>query len=398
VSHDDATTAPTAELVLHAGRERPVRAGHPWIFSRAIVRGLDGVAPGDPVRVCAEDGTFVGVGYANPRTSIVARVLALEDVAVDAALVARRLDAALALRRMLLPDATAFRVVNGEGDRLPGMIVDRYGDVVVCQLLTAGAARLGPALVDALERTLAPRTIYERSEGAVRHEEGLPNATGVRAGASPPVPHEIEEAGARFLVDVVGGQKTGFFLDQREARARVRALARDRRVLNAFAYTGAISIAAGLGGAREVVSIDSSRPALETAEAAWGRNALPPERARWLEGNVFEYLRAERDVHDLVVLDPPPLVRRRVDLEGGLRAYKDVNLHALLRLAPGGLLLTCSCSQHVSRDAFRTAVGFAAVDARRVVRVLAEWGHPPDHPVLLAHPEGRYLKAMLLQA
>jgi 23S rRNA (cytosine1962-C5)-methyltransferase len=384
------------ELVLEPGRERPVRAGHPWIFSRAIARGLADVEPGDPVRVRSVDGTFLAVGYANPRTAIAVRVLALEDVAVDAALVRRRVDDALALRRRLLPEATALRIVNGEGDRLPGIVVDRYGDVVVCQLLTAGAARLAPALLDALAATLAPRTIYERSEGAVRREEGLPNATGLRAGEAPPVPLEIEEAGARFLVDVAGGQKTGFFLDQREARARVRALARDRRVLNAFAYTGAISVAAGLGGACGVTSIDSSRPALALARAAWERNGLAPERARWIEANVFEHLRADPETYDLIVLDPPPFVRRRGDLEAGLRGYKDVNLQALRRLEAGGLLLTCSCSQHVSRDDFRGAVAAAAADVRRSLRVVAEWGHPPDHPVLLAHPEARYLKALLV--
>ncbi|HXJ32522.1 MAG TPA: class I SAM-dependent rRNA methyltransferase [Candidatus Eisenbacteria bacterium] len=386
------------EIVLRAGRERPVRAGHPWIFSGAIETGLDDATPGDLVRVRASDGAFLAIGYANPATTIAVRVLSCVDEDVDDAFVARRIAAALELRRVTLGDATACRVVNGEGDRLPGVVVDRYGDVLVCQFLTAGGARLAPAVVRALDAALAPRTIFERSDGAVRREEGLAGQTGVLAGAPPPERVEIEEAGARFLVDVVHGQKTGFFLDQRESRARVRALAGARRVLNAFAYTGAISISAALGGATDVVSIDSSRPALEIAEAAWLRNGLAPERAQWLCGNVFEYLRAEPDRFGLVVVDPPPFVRRRDDLAAGLRGYKDVNLQALRHVEEGGFLLTCSCSQHVPRDAFRDAVGAAAADARRPARIVAEWGHPPDHPVLLAHPEGRYFKAMLLQA
>jgi 23S rRNA (cytosine1962-C5)-methyltransferase len=384
------------EIVLKPGRERPVRAGHPWIFSGAIASGLAERDAGDPVRVRAHDGRVLGVGYANPRTTIAVRLVSHADEPLDDALVARRIDEALALRATLLPGATACRLVNGEGDRLPGVVVDRYGDVLVCQLLTAGAARLAGAVVAALDVRLGPRTIYERSEGAVRREEGLADATGVRAGAEPPVPLEIEEAGARFLVDVVRGQKTGFFLDQREARRRVRALASERRVLNTFAYTGALSIVAGLGGARSVVSVDSSRPALALAEEAWGRNALPAERARWIAANVFEHLRATDETYDLIVVDPPPLVRRRTDVDAGLRGYKDVNLHALKRLEPGGFLLTCSCSQHVARDAFRDVVAAAAGDAGRSVRAVAEWGHPPDHPVALAHPEGRYFKAMLV--
>lgn len=386
------------DVVLKLGRDRPVRAGHPWVFSGAVASGIAERAPGDPVRVRAHDGRVLGVGYANPRTTIAVRLVSHEDEPLDDALVVRRVDEALAVRRACLPDATALRVLNGEGDRLPGVVVDRYGDVLVCQLLTAGAARLAPSILAALAARLAPRTIYERSEGAVRREEGLPDATGVRAGVDPPVPFEIEEAGARFLVDVVRGQKTGFFLDQREARARVRALASDRRVLNTFAYTGAISIAAALGGARTVVSVDASRPALALAEQAWARNPLAEASGRWIEANVFEYLRAADETYDVVVVDPPPFVRRRTDVAAGLRGYKDVNLHALARLAPGGFLLTCSCSQHVTADVFRDTVAAAAADARRRVRVVAEWGHPPDHPVALAHPEGRYFKAMLVAA
>ena len=386
-------------IVLKPGREGPVRAGHPWIFSGAIASGLEGAEPGDAVAVHTAGGRFVAAGYCNPRTAIAVRVLTLEDEPVDAGLVRRRLRDALALRAALLPsELAAYRVLNGEGDRLPGIVVDRYGEFVVCQLLTAGAARLAPALVAALEELLAPRGIYERSEGGVRAEEGIPGTRGVLAGEEPPARLVIEEDGARFLVDLLHGQKTGFFLDQRESRARLRRLAAGRRVLNAFAYTGAFAVVAALGGAAEVVSVDTSRPALALAEAAWAENGLDPARGRFVVGDVFDVLRAGEEHWDLVVLDPPPFVRRRRDLAPGIRGYKDVNLQAFRRVVPGGLVLTSSCSQHLGRAAFRELVASAAADAGRVAQVVAEWGHPPDHPVALAHPEGEYLKVLLLHA
>jgi 23S rRNA (cytosine1962-C5)-methyltransferase len=385
-------------LVLRPGRDAPVRGGHPWIFSGAIAGGLEGAEPGEAVAVHAASGRFVAAGYANPRTPIAVRVCTLADEAVDARLVERRIADAVALRGLMLPpDAEAYRVVNGEGDRLPGVVVDRYGEFLVCQLLTAGAARLAAAVVGALEAQLAPRGIFERSEGSVRAEEGLPGTRGVLAGETPPASLAIREHGARFLVDVHHGQKTGFFLDQRETRARLRTLAAGRRVLNAFAYTGAFGIVAALAGARAVVSVDASRPALELAEAAWRANDLPDDAATFIAGDVFDWLRAPGDPFELIVLDPPAFVRRRRDVQSGLRGYKDVNLQAFRRLAPGGLLLTCSCSQHLDAEAFRDVVRRAAADAGRAATVLAEWAHPPDHPVALAHPEGRYLKVLLLQ-
>jgi 23S rRNA (cytosine1962-C5)-methyltransferase len=385
-------------LVLQPGRDVPVRRGHPWIFSRAVRDGLEGAEPGEPVRIVAASGAFVAMGYANPRTTIAARVCSLEDEPLDGAFIARRLAAALALREQLLPPgAVAYRVLNGEGDGLPGVVVDRYGDVLVCQLLTAGAARLTPLLVDALQARLAPRSIVERSEGGVRAEEGLPGARGLLAGSEPPVPLLLAEGDTTLVVDVMHGQKTGFFLDQRDTRALVRRLAGGRRVLNAFAHTGAMSVAAGRGGAAEVVSVDTSAPALALAEQAWAANELAAGAARFVCADVFEFLRDEREPFDLVILDPPPFVRRRRDLTAGLRGYKDVNLQALRRLAPGGWLITCSCSQHVGRAAFREIVAAAAADAGRTVSLVAEAGHPPDHPTALAHPEGEYLKVLVLR-
>jgi 23S rRNA (cytosine1962-C5)-methyltransferase len=385
-------------IVLKPGREAPVRGGHPWIFSGAIASGLDGAVPGEPVRVTAAGGRFVAAGYVNPRTTIAVRVLTLDDEGVGPSLVGRRLDEAIALRRRALPDdLAACRIVNGEGDRLPGVIADRYGDWVVCQFLTAGAAQLAPAVVEGLVERLAPRGVFERSEGGVRTEEGLAGARGVLAGEEPPPLVEIVENGARFLVDVLHGQKTGFFLDQRESRRRVRALVAGKRVLNAFAYTGGLAVAASLGGATEVISVDTSRPALAIAEQAWRANGLAPAAGTFVVSDVFDYLRSAPASLEFIVLDPPPFVRRRRDLDAGLRGYKDVNLQAIRRLAPDGWLLTASCSQHLSRSAFHEVVRAAAADAGHPLAVVAEWGHPADHPVALAHPEGEYLKVLLLR-
>jgi len=386
-------------VVLKPGRDAPVRRGHPWIFSGAIASGLDGAEPGEPVQVFSARGRFVAGGYANPRTTIAVRVLTLDDEPIDATLVRRRLDTALGLRAATLPsDLQAYRALNGEGDRLPGIVADRYGEFVVCQFLTAGAARLAPAVVDALRERLSPQGILERSEGGVRAEEGLAGSRAVLHGEEPPAMVWFEEHGARLVADLRHGQKTGFFLDQRETRMRLRTLARGRRVLNAFAYTGAFAIAAALGGATEVVSVDSSRPALALAETAWAENGLPAAQGRFVVADVFDHLRASPDRYDLVVLDPPPFVRRRRDLASGLRGYKDVNLQAFRRLADEGWLLTSSCSQHVPRVAFHETLAAAAADAGRPAAVVAEWGHPPDHPVAVGHPEGEYLKVVLLRA
>ena len=386
------------EIVLGPGREGPVRGGHPWIFSGAIERGLDAAEPGELVRVVGRGGAFVAIGYCNPRTTIAVRVLTLQDEPIDHAFLSRRIDAALALRRtMLAPGLDGYRVLNGEGDGLPGVVVDRYAEFLVVQLLTAGAVRLRDDLVAVLVDRFRPRGIFERSEGGVRAEEGLAGARGVLWGEEPPVRVAIEEDGAHFLVDVLHGQKTGFFLDQRESRRQVRALARGRRVLNTFAYTGALAVVAGLGGAEHVVSVDSSRPSLALGELAWSENGLEPRRAEFMVADVFDYLRTEGRKFDLIILDPPPFVRRRRDLTSGLRGYRDINLQALRHLASDGWLLTCSCSQHLRRAQFRDLVMMAAAAAGRPLTLVMEGGHPPDHPVALGHPEGEYLKTFLLR-
>jgi 23S rRNA (cytosine1962-C5)-methyltransferase len=389
---------PQTLIHLKPRKERPVLLGHPWIFSGAVADLDPQLTPGSLVSVLAADGTFLGRGYANPRCTIAIRMLTRADEAIDAAFVGARVATALQWRKALLPPETdAFRALNGEGDGLPGVIADVYGSSVVLQCLTAGAAALRSHVVAALRETLAPGCIYERSTGSVRREEGLEPEDGPLVGEVPTAAVAIRECGLRFLVNVRLGQKTGFFLDQRDNRGLVRQLAAGRDVLNAFAYTGAFGVYAGAGGARRVVSVESSPRALGSARDNWSANELSQSAAEFVEADVFRYLREVDCNFDLLVLDPPALVKRRQEVDRGARAYKDLHLWALRRAAPGAFVVTFSCSQHVSAELFWKIVHGAAVDAQRQVQVLRQLGPGADHPVSLGHPEGQYLTGLLLR-
>lgn len=345
----------------------------------------------------AADGTALGIGYANPRCDIAVRMLSRREEPIDAAFIRRRLTAAASLRAQVVgTDTTAYRLVNGEGDGLPGLLVDRYGDVLVVQILTAGAERLQPTAVAAMVAELSPAVIVERSEGSVRSTEGLLPRRGVLHG-TPPSEVIVRENGLALAVTPGVGQKTGHFCDQRPNRALVRQLASGRRVLDAFAYAGGFAVHAGAGGAASVTAVDTSAGALAAAERNWALNGLDPARVRWVDANVAAFLRASADVFDLLVLDPPALVKRRNDLARGTRAYRDLQLWAFRRAAPGALMLTFSCSQHVDAPLFRQIVSGAAVDAGRSLQVLQHLGPGPDHPVLIGHAEAEYLHGLLLR-
>lgn len=386
------------QIVLKAGREGPVVGGHPWVFSGAVA-GVEGDPDaGAVVRVVGSDGSLLGRGTFSPKGAIAVRLFARDDTAIDEAFVLRRVQDAVALRRAVVPAATdAYRLLNGEGDGLPGVVADRYGDFVVVQFQTAGADAIAPLVDTALEEACAPQGIYERSEGTVRREDGLRDRTGLRCGDAPPELVRVVERDARFLVDIRRGQKTGFFLDQRENRAMLRDLASGRRVLNAFAYTGGFAVAAGLGGATHVVSVETSVPALALAERNWSENGLGAERSVFVRADVFQYFRDARDPVGIVVLDPPAFAKRRRDVAAAIRGYREINRQAFLRLTPGGWLLTCSCSHHVSAESFRVAVMTAAAEARRAAQIVRHIGPGPDHPVAVAHPEGEYLKGLLVR-
>lgn len=384
-------------LFLKPGRERPVLSGHPWIFSGAIEK-----TEGDPEAAGVADvrdrrGNWLARGLYNPKSQIRVRLLTWEKETIDQSFFSRRLSQALAIRKAYLPSSTnAYRVVNGEGDFLPGVIVDRYGEFLVCQFFTAGNDAFKEAILASLAALIPAKGIFERSEGRVRGEEGLEPALGVLAGEAPPESIEIKENGLRFLVDVRRGQKTGFFLDQRDNRSLLNSVARDRRILNCFAYTGAFSVYALGGGAKEVVSLESSRPALDLARQNLELNGMPASDDTLFKADAFAYLKECRLSYDIVVLDPPSLAHKRSDVAAAAGGYKFLNLYAFRRIASGGLLFTFCCSQHLSSDLFQKVVFGAAVDAGRKVTILKTLGHPFDHPVSLHHPEGEYLKGLVL--
>ena len=385
-------------VYLKKGRETPVLRGHPWIFSGAI-----GVVEGDRdaagvADVYDDQRHWIARGLYNPRSQIRVRLLTAEQEAIDRDFFRRRLAQASALREKPLAGITnGYRLVNGEGDFLPGLTVDRYADFFVCQFLTAGIEQFKEVIVDCLQEIFPAAGIFEKSEGKVREEEGLEASVGVLAGAAPPDLIQIEEHGLKFAIDLRRGQKTGFFLDQRDSRLLLSTLAQDRTVLNCFAYSGAFSVYAFSGLAKQVISLESSRPALELAEKNLGLNGFTGAPGELLKADAFRYLKECRSGFDVIVLDPPSLAPRRSDVTAATGGYKFLNLHALRLLEPGGLLLTFSCSQHLSLDLFQKVVFGAAVDARRRVAILKRLGHPLDHPVSLHHPEGEYLKGFVLK-
>jgi 23S rRNA (cytosine1962-C5)-methyltransferase len=386
-------------IYLNQGRERPVLHGHPWIFSGAI-ESVEG-APDDVgvADVFDSKKNWLARGLYNAKSQIRVRLLTWRKEEIDGEFFARRLSQAFALRqRHLSGSSNAYRAVNGEGDFLPGLIVDRYAGFLVCQFFTTGMTMFKDDIVEALSGTDNFDGIFERSEGRVGDEEGLEPAVGVLRGEAPPETIAIEESGFKFLVDVRRGQKTGFFLDQRDNRAFLSTLACDRVVLNCFSFSGAFSVYAFGGGAKEVVTFDSSKPALELAEQNLELNGFSSRPGELLKGDAFAYLKEIDKKFDLIVLDPPSLAHKRSDLDAATGGYKYLNLHALKHLNPGGLLLTFSCSQHLSIDLFQKVVFGAAVDAERRVAVIKRLGLPIDHPFSLHHPEGEYLKGLALRA
>jgi 23S rRNA (cytosine1962-C5)-methyltransferase len=387
---------------LKPGREKSLRRRHPWVFSGAIER-VDGQAqPGATVDIVGSSGDFFGRGAYSPSSQIRARVWTFEKgEAIDAAFFRRRLARAVESRRRLgLLDAhSACRLVFSESDGLPGLVVDRYGEYLVCQFLSAGAEVWRSTIVELLGELCAPRGIYERSEGGARHKEGLPSRREPLAGEQPPDQLEIVAGGARLVVDIANGQKTGAYLDQQYNRERVAAHARDADVLDAFSYTGGFAIACLRAAARRATLIDSSADALALAERETAANDVH-DRCRFVVANVFDELRKVRDAgtrFDLVVLDPPKFVHSADQVAAGSRGYKDINMLGLALVRPGGVLATFSCSGHVDAALFQKIVAGAAVDAGRTAQILERLSQPPDHPVATEFPEADYLKGLILR-
>lgn len=383
-------------IILRRGRETPLRHGHPWVFSGAIARVEGNPVPGDVVLATDSSGRPLGLGFFS--ASDIAFRLLTDDPAirVDADFWRLRIDRAVALRKRVVPPETnAFRLINAEGDGIPGLVVDRYGGFLVFSIGTAGVERWRETLIGLLMEAVGPAGIYERSEGRSRQLEGLSDRIGPAAGEIPAAV-EIMENGLRFEVDPITGQKTGFFLDQRGNREIVGALSREAAVLNCFSYTGAFSVYAAHGRAHRVVSVEASAAANAIACRNLIRNGFSPEQHPVLTANCFEYLRETEEIFDLIVLDPPAFAKSRKDLERSAKGYKEINLQAARRLREGGMLATFSCSNAISPELFEKIVLGAVRDAGKTAQLLGPLGAGPDHPVNLAHPEGRYLKGLLL--
>jgi 23S rRNA (cytosine1962-C5)-methyltransferase len=393
-----------ASILLRPGRERSVLMHHPWVFSGSIAQVQGKVEPGETVTVRAPQGDFLGYAAFSPASKIAARMLSWDpDETIDVDFFRRRLQAALELRRALIPEneTDALRLVHAESDGLPGVVVDRYADRLVVQLLSAGAERWRDVLSDLLIELTGIPNLYERSDVEVRGLEGLPQREGPLRGDALAGPVVIHENGLSFAVDFVSGQKTGFYIDQRRNRARLGGVCAGKDVLNCFCYTGGFSVYALANGARSVLSIDTSAEALAAAKENVARNGLDRLGVEWLEADVFHALRAFRDEntsprYDVIILDPPKFAPTAAQAERAARGYKDINLLALKLLRPGGLLFTFSCSGGITADLFQKIVTGAALDAGVEAEIVEHMTQGIDHPVALNFPEGAYLKGLVV--
>jgi len=386
-----------ARIYLRAGRDGPVRGGNPWIFSQAIGR-VDpaDLSAGSRAEIYDAGGDLIGVGYYNPRTTIAIRMLAWGETPPLPEIIRRRLDSAAELRRRFVGgDTDSYRMINGDGDGLSGVVVDRYSDVLIVQLLTAGADLMREELVDALNVRGSPRAILERSQGAVRKQEGLNDRAGVMAGEAVEEVVGLEN-GIKFVADLAHGQKTGAFLDQRENHALAGSLSAGARVLDAYCYGGGFTLAAMQGGAARVVAIDTSARALDLVKRNLALNAFDSSKVETFHGEAAAFMVSTREKFDLVIIDPPPLARSRADADRAGRLYSELNALAMKVLAPGGSMLTFSCSAHFRGEDFVHAGRIALAKARRNLRMLARLGPGRDHPFLLGHAEGEYLTGLLL--
>ena len=397
------------QIILRPGKERSVQRRHPWLFDGAVARVEGRARPGDTVEVLAHGGRLLGRAAFSPKSQVRARMWSFDpDETIDDGFFKRKVAQSVARRTALpeLRDQAGLRLIHAESDGLPGVIADRYadahGDTVVVQLTSAGADKWRKAIVNALVQATGCIRVYERSDSEVRAMEGLEPVTGWVHGEAPVEAVTLLENGIRMGVDVVGGHKTGFYLDQRDNRLLLAEHAAGKTVLNCFCYTGGFSLQALAGGAASVLSIDSSGPALDQARANQALNPhLATDCADWLEADVFEALREFRKAgrtFDLIVLDPPKFAPSAAHAERAARAYLDINLLGFRLLAPGGLLMTYSCSGGIGLEMFQKIVANAALDASRDARIIRRLAGAADHPIGLAYPEGEYLKGLLVQA
>ncbi|KAF7786412.1 23S rRNA (cytosine1962-C5)-methyltransferase [Pseudoalteromonas rubra] len=388
-------------LYLQPGREKSLKRKHPWIFSKAIKKVKGKPALGDTVTIYSHDGQYLATAAYSPDSQIRARIWSFDQTEViDQAFFERRLARALAAREQVIEEGqlTGFRLCAAESDGLPGITIDKFDNYLVCQLLSAGAERHKGEIVQAL-RTLFPEChIYERSDVDVRKKEGLEKTTGVLWGDEPTAPVVIMENGLKIEVDIKSGHKTGFYLDQRDSRAALERFSKGKSVLNCFCYTGTFGLYALRGDCDEVINVDVSQPALDTAKRNVEHNELDVSRAQFVKQDVFKLLRQYREEgrqFDTIVMDPPKFAESKAQLNGACRGYKDINMLAMQLLKPGGTLLTFSCSGLMEQNLFQKVVADAALDAGKDLLIMERLNQAADHPIAGCYPEGFYLKGLI---
>ncbi|MDD1784410.1 class I SAM-dependent methyltransferase [Enterovibrio sp. ZSDZ35] len=384
-------------VYLVKGREKSLRRRHPWVFSRGIQRIEGKPSLGQTVDVYDHQGQWLARGAFSPNSQIRVRVWTFEQEEINVDFFKKRLQNAQGLRDVLAArdGLTGYRLIAAESDGLPGITIDRYENFLVCQLLSAGAEAQMQNLVDALVELYPECSIYERSDVSVRKKEGLKERTGVLHGDMPPASVVIEENGVKISVDITGGHKTGFYLDQRDSREAAIKYVNGKRVLNCFCYTGGFGLYSLKGNAEEVINVDVSQPALDIAKSNAEMNGFDTAKAQFVNADVFKLLREYRDsgeLFDVVIMDPPKFAESKAQLTGACRGYKDINMLAMQILKPGGTLLTYSCSGLMDNALFQKIIADAALDAHREVQFIERFEQAADHPVDSAYPEGFYLK------
>lgn len=388
---------------LKPGREKSLLRRHPWIFSGAVDEIRGSPSGGETVEVHSASGEFLALGAYSPKSQIRIRVWSWQkDQVIGPQFFRARLERSLAARQALIDSdqTNALRLVHGESDGLPGLVVDRYADTLVVQCLSMGIEHWRGLLFDLLAELTGVDSVFERSDVEIRRLEGLPIRMGLVSGSEPPIPLTIFENELNFLVDIKTGHKTGFYLDQRANRNRVGGFAHGRDVLDCFSYSGGFTLSALAGGAKSVLAVDTSSNALSLARENLALNGMRQDRVNFEEGNVFQVLRSLRDQgrsFDLIVLDPPKFAPTASQAKHAARGYKDINLLSFKLLRPGGLLATFSCSGGISADLFQKIVAGAALDAGVEAQILERLHQGPDHPVALNFPEGAYLKGLLVR-
>ncbi|MCC5878301.1 MAG: class I SAM-dependent methyltransferase [Idiomarina sp.] len=399
------------QIIIKQGKEKALLRKHPWVFTGAVakVKGKPGL--GDTVEVLDTRGNFLGRAAYSPHSQICARVWTFDaNEQVDFEFFKRRFERALNMRKAVLPpETTGYRLIAGESDGMPGITIDVYANWIVCQLLSAGAELQRGVIVEALKAVLPEHNVYERSDVDVRKKEGLEQVTGVLHGNSePPTDLVIQENGLKLYVDIVSGHKTGYYLDQRDARQAIMKYAKGKRVLNCFSYTGGFGLYAAAAGASYVRNLDMSQSALDTAARNLALNGLDASKVEHVQGDVFQLLRdylgegktgskGTSEKFDVIVLDPPKFVDSKASLTRACRGYKDINRLAAKLLNPGGVLMTFSCSGLLSAELFQKVVADGALDAGREMQIIERTFQAADHPVSLPYPEGLYLKGLVVR-